>query len=370
MSPRAVLAAALFVACLGISAAVSAGAAAAAADGSTVTMDRTIEDPRVAESSGLLTARRSRGVLWTINDSGNAPVVYAIGPTGTVVGGLRVSGVPNIDWEALAPTTAADGTPLIAIGDIGDNQRERSGIEIDLVVEPAFRAGTGGKAATTTRSPVRRLRLRYPDGPADAEALLADPRNRRLYVVTKGMLSTMVYAVPSSAWPGTPGAHGPADAMLQPVGRLGISLVTDGSVLPDGRVLLRTYGSMAVLPPLTPPPAWQSASADVPRLHSVATLTLPDQRQGEGLAIADAATSTVLLSSEGVGEAVLRLVPPSSFARAEPQAVADEGALQAASAAPVADARPEAFPLPTALAAGGAVIGVLLFAGWSAARHR
>jgi hypothetical protein len=274
-----------------------------------VTKDRTLRDERITESSGLAASRRTPGVVWTHNDSGNPPVLYAVGPSGATVGTARVRGVGNVDWEALAPVTGRGGSRLLAIGDLGDNSAARSRIEIDLVPEPST-------AGSSRIAPVRVLRLRYPDGPTDAEALLADPRDGRLYVVTKGLLTSTIYAVPTSAWPGAAGTPRSVTATLEPVGRVNLTLVTDGAMLPDGRILLRTYGMLAVLAPLsmTTGSTEGSGSAgtptDVPTLFPLATMALPPQNQGEGMAVLDAGTGRLLLSSEGAHAPFLRLAVP------------------------------------------------------------
>lgn len=299
-------------------AAMPAAMPAPRAAGSDSTLDRTLRDSRVMESSGLAPSRRAPGVVWTHNDSGNSPTLYAIGSNGATVGTARVSGVGAVDWEALAPVTGPDGDRLLAIGDIGDNPATRSRIEIDLVPEPAVKG-------TSRISPVRVLRLRYPDGPADAEALLADPRNGRLYVVTKGFLSSTIYAVPSAAWPGDPRTGRTVTATLQPVARVSLSLVTDGAMLMDGRVVLRTYSSLALLPPLSLVSESGSDRAtgvtSVPTLNRLALISLPAQPQGEGLAVVDDAAGVLLLSTEGAGSAILRLsVPPDVWNRGTPVA--------------------------------------------------
>lgn len=286
---------------------------AAQAAGRDNTSDRTLRDARITESSGLTVSRRTPGVLWTHNDSGTPPLLYAVGPSGDTVGTARVTGVPNVDWEALVPVTGRDGSRLLAIGDIGDNSAARSQIEIDLVPEPST-------ARSSRTAPVRVLRLRYPDGPADAEALLADPRDGRLYVVTKGLLTSKIYAVPTTAWPGTPGTTSrvrTVTATLEPVGRVNLTLVTDGAVLPSGRILLRTYNTLAVLPPLSKSTGSAGSSgpagnaSEVPTLFPLATMALPSQQQGEGMAVLDAAAGVLLLSSEGKEAPVLRLTVPA-----------------------------------------------------------
>lgn len=267
-------------------------------------VDRTLRDRGISESSGLVVSREHPGVLWTHNDSGNSATLFAVGRDGSTVATIRVDGVSDIDWEALAAVRGPGGRSLLAIGDIGDNTASRNRIEIDLVAEP-------DPLRSRRVSPVRVLRLRYPGEAADAEALLADPRTGRLYVITKSLLGSTVYQVPDSIWPGPTGGPSVRQGTLQRVGDVGLSLVTDGCVLSDSRVLLRTYSTLAVLAPLPT----GSRPADR-RLHPLDTVPLPVQGQGEGLAVLDEKARTVLLSSEGTRQPVLRLRLDPPFWRA------------------------------------------------------
>jgi len=239
------------------------------------------------------------GVLWTHNDSGNPPVLFALGPDGAVAAAVRVRGVADVDWEAIAAYHDTAGHAVLAVADTGDNGARRSSVQIVLVAEPAT-------LRDATVSPTRVLRLRYPDGPADAEALLVDAEAGRMYVVTKGLGST-VYQVPDAMWPGRPGRAPENAGVLERIATVPLILVTDGLIGPGHHPLLRTYGELAVLPPIT---------ADVVggSLEPLAEAGLPAQRQGEGLALT--AGGEVLLSSEGVGQPVLRLPLPAALAAA------------------------------------------------------
>ncbi|HJW60574.1 MAG TPA: hypothetical protein VJ931_13170, partial [Actinomycetota bacterium] len=47
-----------------------------------------LEDQRIYESSGLALSRRHRAVLWTHNDSGGGPALYAVGADGRTLATL------------------------------------------------------------------------------------------------------------------------------------------------------------------------------------------------------------------------------------------------------------------------------------------
>jgi hypothetical protein len=311
---------------------LAAGAVALSASGAPAAqrpdpgIDRPVTDPRITESSGLAVSPSHPAVLWTHADSGNPPRLFALARSGKVAATLRLTGVPDVDWEALAAFRDAAGRSLLAVGDLGDNLGERAVVEVDVVAEPP-------QLRNARVAPLLRLRLRYPDGPRDAETLLVDPVRRRMFVVSKGLMGSAVYAVPASAWNGTaPSRPTVRSATLVRVGRVPLVLVTDGTVTPSGTVLLRTYGELAVL---DPPPLDTGSPLLVPR----ATTVPPSQLQGEGLALAPDGRS-VLLSSEGAGEPVLRfplpddvraaLASPSAGgtppgASATPSAAASEG---------------------------------------------
>ena len=254
--------------------------------------DRVVRDARISEGSGLAVSLRHPGVLWTHNDSGHPAQLFAVGADGRTVATVRVAGVPDTDWEAIAGYRDRDGRPMLAVGDIGDNAAARTSVSIVVLAEPDLR--------TATVRAERVIRLTYPGGATNAEALLVDPDGRRAFVVSKGLGGT-VYEVPPAVWTARSAA---ARATL--VSRAGVPLVfvTDGVMGPGGHPLLRTYGELALLPPIDDSVAGGS-------LQPLATLRLPDQKQGEGLALRDA--RTVLVGSEGVGQPVWRVPLPVEF---------------------------------------------------------
>lgn len=104
-------------------------------DGS-CTYNVTISNPHVKyllpdeidESSGLAYLN---GKLWTINDSGGLPVLYAFDTiSGQVIQRITVSNAENIDWESLA----ADDH-YIYIGDFGNNLGNRDDLAIYRILK-------------------------------------------------------------------------------------------------------------------------------------------------------------------------------------------------------------------------------------------
>lgn len=254
-----------------------AGAAAAPVDHAQKVFS--FQDSDIIESSGLVVVN---GLVVTTNDSGDTGRVFAVDPaTGRSVSTTRWEDSPT-DVEALAP----DGHGGVWVGDIGDNSEVRDSVQVADV--PVARHDA-------TVHPVVHD-LTYPDGPHNAETLMADPVTGRLYVATKEVFGGTLYAAPARLSPDRVN-------QLRPVGDV-LPVATDGAFLPDGKhLVVRNY-----------------AAADVyafPSMEKVAELKLPDQPQGEGIAV-EGDAGTVLLSSEGVHSDVLRVSLPALSAAPSP----------------------------------------------------
>lgn len=264
---------------LAVAAGLLAGTGAGTADPADVPDEGrvvlTFADERIAESSGLV-ARD--GLVLTVNDSGDGPVVYVVDEaTGETVGTSTYPADPD-DVEALAPGRRAGD---VWVGDIGDNERARTTVAVHRLT------GVGRGDRTV---PAASYELRYPSRPRDAEALLVHPRTGRVLVVSKELIgSGTVYRAPARLDPG-------AIHRLEPVARAP-RMVTDGAFLPDGRhVLLRTYGSAVLY--------------TYPGFEVVAEAELPEQEQGEAVAVDPA--GRVLVSTEGAGSEVLEVAAPTT----------------------------------------------------------
>lgn len=77
----------------------------------------------IKETSGLLFYA---GALWTINDSGNLPVLYETDTaTGKIVRSVVISNASNVDWESITQDDSS-----IYIGDFGNNPGNRTDLHI------------------------------------------------------------------------------------------------------------------------------------------------------------------------------------------------------------------------------------------------
>jgi len=145
-------------------------------------------DTDLDESSGLVLSEQNPGVLWTHNDSGDGPVLYAAALDGTALGQWRLDGVSAVDWEdlALGPCELGGALACLYVGDTGNNEQNRSNLAVLRVREPLLDvASLREQPARATIEAVERFSYRFPDGNWDCESLLVDPLTSTVYLVSK-----------------------------------------------------------------------------------------------------------------------------------------------------------------------------------------
>lgn len=235
-----------------------------------------LQDPALDESSGLAVSRRHPGIVWTHNDGGSQARVVALDRRGRSTAVLTLRGIDPFDLEALAPGKDARGGAALFLGDIGDNSRVRRDVSVFRFREP--------HRLRSQVVPAEWFRLRYPDGAHDAEALLVDPRDNRLWIATKDLLGGGLYRAPDKL-------STQETNVLERVADVP-GLITDGAFLVDGRFVLRSYATVYLY--------------DAPgRLRAQAPL--PAQEQGESVAVDG---NRLLVGSEGSGSAVYAVPVP------------------------------------------------------------
>jgi hypothetical protein len=226
-------------------------------------------------------SRRQPGVLWVHEDSGGGARVYAIRTNGRLVASVELDGADALDWEdiAIGPGPSPGGD-FLYVADIGDNDARRRTVTVYRFPEPALDAT---EAAATA------IRLRYPHGPHDAEALLVDPDRGTLVVLTKGLLGAGIYTAP------------PAGGTLRRRGTLPVfGAVTAADVSAGGDlVAVRTYLDVSV---------WRrSATQGIAAALRSRRCSTP-LAEGQGEALTFSSTGRALFAiSEGVRAAILRL---------------------------------------------------------------
>ena len=213
----------------------------------------TIKEKSITESSGLAASRSTPGAYWTHNDSGDGPFIYAFDTRGDSLGIFRVTGAQARDWEDMAAGPGPEANKsYLYLGDIGDNNEARDEVVVYRVPEPALTAATRKltKVRPGSTEPAEAIRLKYPDGKHDAEALLVHPTTGNIYIVNKVPIANPV--VYEATAPFTAGKL----VTLRRIGEIRVpsifgGVVTGGSISPDGRrVALCDYfqGYEIVLP--------------------------------------------------------------------------------------------------------------------------
>lgn len=209
------------------------------------------QSPRVTESSGVAVSRAHPGTLWTHNDSGDGPYLYATDLRGRDLGFVRLSGARAADWEDIALGPCPEGrVDCLYVGDTGDNSERRSTVVVYAVPEPLPPRAAADTQRVTAAAAA--LTLRYPDGPHDVEALYVSPRDTAVYLITKGRGKTIrLYRAGRAAWRArrTVTAELVQTLPIVPDQRSG-RRVTGAAIRSDGRlVAIRTYAAIYFFTP-------------------------------------------------------------------------------------------------------------------------
>lgn len=253
----------------------------------------------LVENSAAAMSTRQPGILFTINDSGNENILYAIDTTGADRGTWRVLGSTDVDWEATAMGPCADDPAphCVYIGDTGDNDDTHPTRVIYRVREPDARDSSFAGEVNAER-----LTYTYPDSRHDVEAMYVAP-NRDIYLITKRPLRSfirrlrpaLIFRLPSTAWAASaPVVAQLVDSLSLVPGSAPLRTITDASLSPDRRHLaVRTYTQVYIY-------ATDSTTARVdhrtaPAICNIVSLGEP---QGEGITWADN-EGRLVFSSEG-----------------------------------------------------------------------
>jgi hypothetical protein len=329
--------------------ALPAGASAAVTPKSTVVSH--IADGRIKESSGLAYSVKYPNLAYTMNDSKNRAVVYAIQvSTGRVVGQVDLERYDLEDPESIA----VDAQGRLWLGDLGDNDSDRDDTSILVFNEP----GTGSK----TPQGLQRFRIEYQGGPENVEGMMVSPTTRRVFLINKtdGGAATL-YGLPPSL---RNGAENVATNLRRPMP----ARVSDAAFTPDGRyALVKTATSVVAY--------------DVTTWKPVTSFPTPGLDKGESLTVEPGGRS-ILLGSEGNDSPIVRVTLPADLrpaaATASPSPPADDAQGAASSALPplgspapdVTPAEPANGTVPVLLTIAGLALIVAMAGGVRAVRRR
>lgn len=239
----------------------------------------------VGEASGVAPSVRNPGWVYVLDDGPGADGVLAVDTVGGGIVQLIVEGMSGRDTEGLAvgACNARRQRRCLFIGDIGNNQRLWSTVDVWRIREPRLRGRSGdlrvaGATATYT----------YPGAPADAEALLV--ADGRPFLVTKERRDPDNGRAPpprllaARRWGN--GVLRDRGAIALPAPSVGLAAAIVGNVVTggdvgDGRVILRTYDHVVEYTPPRP-------GATLDTLHEWTALEVdgvPSLAQPEGAAV-------------------------------------------------------------------------------------
>jgi hypothetical protein len=226
------------------------------------------------EISGLVASGHHPGVLWVHND-GSDRRLFALQTNGQVVSVFKFKPkVSDLEDIALGPGPEA-GVSYLYVGDIGDNKKERRSIQVVRLAEPDVSFGSPPKRPRKLEG-VETLRLRYPDGPHDAEALLVDPLTGDIVVVTKEKKRARVYIGRQAQ------REEEADMMMKLAGEIAFREVSAGDISRDGRSIILRREDVAWV--------WSRAPGDTVAqalqhdAEPVAVVGPPEEPNGESIA--------------------------------------------------------------------------------------
>lgn len=199
------------------------------------------------EISGIVASRKSPGLFWLHNDSGDSAKVYAIESDGRVAGSVQLS-LEAIDFEDIAVERREGASDRIYVADTGDNLGVRNeGVFIHRFEEPTREALRHAAQNSVRATSVLTMHLHFPGGPQDAEALLVDSASGEIVLITKPhMASPEIYGVPRFT----------KEATLSHLGTItpqtsghDFQIVTAADMSVDGRwILLRSYTEILAFP--------------------------------------------------------------------------------------------------------------------------
>src|SRR5688572_829305 len=233
--------------------------------------------PAVNESSGMAISRRIPNRSYRINDSGDSGRFYVMGLNGGDTKTINIAGFNPIDTEDMAIGPCSNSEDCIFVGDIGDNARRRTYVELVVIEERAD--------FPSDVQPAHRIRLRYPGGPRDAEGLGVHP-DGNVYITTKDTVRSEIFRLKRDQWQKV--AEGEAALelvatldweMLRPKTLAFTRMVTGMSIAPDGKsfVLLNYGDAMEFFVDLSAPGIDAAKWADGADYRTISLVTLEQE---------------------------------------------------------------------------------------------
>lgn len=225
----------------------------------------------IEEASGIAGSKINPGYLWVHEDGGTPARLLLLKNDGALFKSIPVNGAVNNDWEDMALSQGPNHSlDYLFLADIGDNLLIRNDYVIYRFPEPAL--------LVDMVSTVDNIRFQYPVGSHDAEAILADPMTKDIYIITKSDNPSHIYKLPYPQSVTTVNK-----AVL--VGALGFGGVTGAAISSDGKeIIIKTYPALSYFK--------REVGQTIEQALKNASLNLPYQLEPQGEAVGFAADNS------------------------------------------------------------------------------
>lgn len=157
-----------------------------------------LSTPGLREASGIAQSRRDPKVIWAHNDSGYGAYLFAFDHQAKGLGRVVLNKVRAYDWEDMASFMWRN-EPWLLIADTGDNAARRKSYVFYLIREPELGEKKPGQLLKVDVD--AKVTFKYPDGPADTEAVAVDEQAGKIYLLTKRQRPPRIYSLPLPAYP-------------------------------------------------------------------------------------------------------------------------------------------------------------------------
>lgn len=308
------------------------------------------------EASGIATDPTS-SLFFVNQDAGDPADIYVLNLTGRVRALIHLTQL-NEDWEDIASGIDSQGKPVLHIADTGDAflVRKAAGLparrEFAIIQVDQPRLDPLGPTIRINATNVKRFRFGYSDGKShNAETLLVRPRSNWYFVADK----TQKPEQPAYLWAGP---ESPSQQTLNKftlVGAIPVTGASGGAFSPGGDRMVIRNGAYAFI--------WHVTGANVAEAlaHPPVTISLPAEKQGEGICFAADGRSLVI-NSEGRNGTVWQVgLPQEAQSKVPPQPAPDA----------VVGASPDKrLDQSAMLISGTAAVGVLTLVGLMGLRRR
>jgi hypothetical protein len=240
-----------------------------------------VHEKDLTEASGLAVSRRNPQVLWSHNDAGGKPKLFALDRSGRELGSYTLKRAELVDWEDVCLGPGAEsGEWTLYVGDVGANEQKRDQIVVYKLQEPNVELDQKPKKRKIKA--VVAYRYRYPDGLSrDVETLMVDPQTGHLYLATKtsGTQAELYLArIPADEQAVSP-LQRVASLRLLSDGTTAPAFITGGDIAADGSAILVRTSTDAYLWPRR---SGESIAAAVGR--EPCRIRLENEPQGEAIA--------------------------------------------------------------------------------------